>query len=85
MTAGERVNPYGGPVITVDELDSLDPVEMVEGYHDGFKNEPAPRGNRSKAYWHGWRNGMVDGGHAKIDEAQYLLAAVAKSPPHPRI
>lgn len=63
--------PYGGPVITTDELATL--AEMVEGYRDGFQNEPRPSGNRSKAYWRGWRNGMVDGKHAEPDDAQAIL------------
>lgn len=51
------------PVTTVAELDTLDDTEIVEGYHDGRAGEPEPGDNRSKAYWHGWRNGRVDGGH----------------------
>jgi hypothetical protein len=26
------------------------------------------------SYWHGWRNGMVDGGHRPKDAAQAALA-----------
>lgn len=65
---------YGSPVTTVDELDDLDETEMVEGYRDGYRNEPEPQGNRSKSYWHGWRNGMIDGGHMKPDAASKALA-----------
>ena len=61
------------PVRTTDELRVLDGDEVVEGYQDGRKGEPEPGGNRSKAYWHGWRNGRVDGGHAKLDDAQRAL------------
>lgn len=71
---GERECPYGGPVVTLEELDTLDDDEIIEGYWDGRNNEPRPSGNRSKAYWHGWRNGMVDGGHAKPDAEGMLLA-----------
>ncbi len=66
--------PYGGPVVTLAELDTLDDDELLEGYHDGRANEPQPSGNRSKSYWHGWRNGMVDGGHMEGDAAQRELA-----------
>lgn len=62
------------PVSTVEELKNLDEKEMVEGYCDGLKNEPAPRGNRSKSYFHGWRNGMIDKGHIKSDHASQQLA-----------
>ena len=63
------------PVETLEDLDSLDPLEMVEGYRDGYGDEPEPGGNRSRSYWHGWRNGAVDGGHREKDGSQALLAA----------
>jgi len=66
---------YGQPVTTIADLDQLDSDEMYEGFRDGFKGEPEPGGNRSRAYWHGWRNGAVDGGHREKDEAQAVLAA----------
>jgi hypothetical protein len=66
---------YGWPVTTIADLDQLDPDEMVEGFRDGFAGEPEPQGNRSRAYWHGWRNGAVDGRHREKDEAQAILAA----------
>ncbi len=61
------------PVRTVAELDSLDDAEIAEGYHDGRAGEPEPGGNRSKSYWHGWRNGRVDGGRAEPDAAMREL------------
>lgn len=67
--------PYGAAITTVAELDTLDGDEMLEGYRDGRAGEPEPRGNRSRAYWHGWRNGAVDGGYREKDHAQALLAA----------
>ena len=67
-------SPYGAPVQTLAELETLDSAEMVEGYSDGLDNCPAPNGNRSKAYWHGWRNGMVDGSHMEPDAAMSILA-----------
>ena len=62
------------PVTTSEDLRKLDEAEVLEGYLDGRADEPEPRGNRSRAYWHGWRNGMVDGGHQAIDGAQMVLA-----------
>ncbi len=62
------------PVSTVAELRLLDDAELLEGYLDGFHREPAPGDNRSKSYWHGWRNGMVDCGAHKGDAAQAALA-----------
>lgn len=58
----------------IQSLAALSEAEMIEGYHDGRESFPCG-GNRSKDYWHGWRNGMVDGGHATADEAQRILAA----------
>lgn len=66
---------YGHPVTTIAELDRLDADEMYDGYRDGKAGEPEPGGNRSRAFWHGWRNGAVDGGHREKDEAQAILAA----------
>lgn len=62
------------PVISLAELDALDDAEMREGYLDGFAGEAEPGGNRSKSFWHGWRNGRVDGGHDRKDAAQAVLA-----------
>ncbi len=47
---------------------------MIEGYWDGYKGEPEPGDNRSFAFWHGWRNGAVDGKYREIDAAQAALA-----------
>ena len=62
------------PVISLEELNSLNREEVFEGYQDGHAGEAEPGGNRSKSYWHGWRNGRVDGGHDEKDGAQALLA-----------
>jgi ribosome modulation factor len=69
------------PVRTLADLDTLDDAEVVEGYRDGLANEPEPGNNRSRSYWHGWRNGMSDRGLRAIDEAQRELAraVVARS------
>jgi hypothetical protein len=66
-------NAYGEPVSTEAELDALNSEEIVEGYYDGRNNEPEPTGNRSRAYWHGWRNGMADAGRIPIDDAMRAL------------
>jgi hypothetical protein len=60
-------------VRTVADLATLDEAEMLEGYLDGFAREREPGDNRSRSYWHGWRNGHTDrfGGG---DEAQTALA-----------
>ena len=80
----KQSNPYGSPVTTLAELDALDSGETAEGYNDGRANEPPPSGNRSKSYWHGWRNGMVDGGHMPIDPAMRELARLVVVQPRLR-
>ena len=62
------------PVWTVADLDSLDEAEMIEGYWAGWDGWPEPGNNRTRSYWHGWRNGAVDGGHQEKDEPQIVLA-----------
>ena len=62
------------PVYTIADLETLDETEILEGYWDGRKNEPEPGNNRSRSYWHGWRNGMLDGGFRDKDAAQASLA-----------
>ncbi len=54
------------PITKAADLDALDLDEMVEGYWDGYRGEPEPGDNRSLAFWHGWRNGAVDGQRYEI-------------------
>lgn len=65
--------PARTPVTTTAELATLDDGEILEGYRDGFAGEPEPGDNRSKSYWHGWRNGTSDRYHT-ADAAQRTLA-----------
>lgn len=62
------------PLKNTNLLNALDNEELKEGYFDGLNNEPEPNDNRSYSYWHGWRNGMVDGGHRVVDKFQKKLA-----------
>lgn len=62
------------PVRTLEDLATLDKAEVEAGYADGFMGEGEPGDNRSRSYWHGWRNGAVDGGFREKDEAQAELA-----------
>lgn len=62
------------PVMTLEDLATLDDAEVLEGYLDGYHGEPEPGDNRSRSYWHGWRNGAVDGKRRQIDQAQQELA-----------
>ena len=62
------------PIQKADLLVHLDDAELLEGYNDGRAGEPEPGDNRSFSYWHGWRNGSVDGGHREQDSAGRALA-----------
>jgi hypothetical protein len=56
-------------------LNDLDETEIMAGYFAGFYGEPEPtEAGYSFAYWHGWRNGMVDSGRCENDSAQVELA-----------
>lgn len=63
------------PVETLAELDTLDDAEIHEGYRDGRAGDPEPGDNRSKSYWHGWRNGMMDSYRMKPDAASMRLVS----------
>lgn len=62
------------PISNAIQLDLLDDKEVIQGYWDGRDGDPEPGDNRSYSYWHGWRNGRVDGGHDKTDAHQIQLA-----------
>lgn len=61
------------PVVSLDDLRQLDDAEIIEGYWSGFEGWPEPGNNHSRSFWHGWRNGAVDGGFRQNDEAQTSL------------
>lgn len=75
------------PAATVEEVMAFDIEEVLEGYHDGLAGDEEPGNNRSKAYWHGWRNGNGDR-HGTADAAQRALVrdyADKGAPLHPGI
>ena len=61
------------PVKTLEELDQLDHDDVLEGYKSGHDGDPEPGDNRSKSFWHGWRNGRADR-YGDVDDAQHALA-----------
>jgi len=63
------------PVETVAEFRTLDEGDVLCGYLDGLSGTTCALGEVSRAYWHGWRNGLVDGGFAEPDSAQLKLDA----------
>jgi len=61
-------------VQTVNDFRTLDDGETLEGYLDGFHGAAAPDSSRSRSYWHGWRNGMVESGRRSPDQAYLALS-----------
>ncbi|WP_211440967.1 hypothetical protein [Collimonas humicola] len=61
-------------VSTLAEVAMLDKDEMMLGYWHGFEGNDEPGSDKSKSFWHGYRNGRVDGGFAEPDLAQKQLA-----------
>lgn len=60
------------PVTTAAELAEMDGGEILQGYLDALNGDPEPGDNRSKAYWHGFRNGANDRAR-RVDPAQREL------------
>lgn len=61
------------PVTTLEDLDSLDEADMVEGYRTTQRGDPEPGPNRGRSFWHGWRTRMMDYGEIKADAAHMKL------------
>ena len=62
------------PLSSACELDVLDDSDCVAGYMAGLDGAPEPGSDKSKSYWHGWRNGIMDKGRLPIDESARNLA-----------
>jgi len=62
------------PVTTLEDLESLNSDEIIEGYMEGRNGDPEPGENRGRSCWHGWRNGMIDSGRMEKDAAAAELA-----------
>ena len=62
------------PIDTASQLQFLDNTQVLAGYLAGLQYSPLPPLDCSYSYWHGWRNGQVDGGWMQKDEAQAALA-----------
>lgn len=61
------------PVRTKADLDSLDFADVLDGYVSTKRGDPEPGPNRGRAYWHGWRNRMIDLGELPHDDASRQL------------
>lgn len=63
------------PISSVHDLAHIDDEECVAGYIAGLNGDPEPGSDKSKSFWHGWRNGMMDTNRLPIDEAARNLVA----------
>jgi hypothetical protein len=61
------------PIVTLEDLILQPACEVTAGYMTGLHNKPEPGSDKSRAFWHGWRNGLVDGGYTEPDAAQEEL------------
>lgn len=61
------------PVVTYVDLLTLDVDEAREGWIAGVRGEPCGD-ERSRSYWHGWRNGRFAAGHAAPDQYHRQLS-----------
>lgn len=61
------------PVESKSDLDRLDDDEIVAGYLSGHRGEDEPGSDKSRSFWHGWRNGRTDRGLAPLDVHQQRL------------
>lgn len=68
------------PVETVEDLNSLDDDEIVAGYRSGLHGDPEPGSNKSRSFWHGWRNGSSDTRRRDPDVHQARLAEAIYGP-----
>lgn len=63
------------PLSSLNDLGALDVEDCVAGYRAGWDGAPEPGSDKSKSYWHGWRNAMMDKGKLPLDESARNLAA----------
>ena len=63
------------PVRTYADLMTLNEADVLEGYMSADRGDPEPGPNRGRAFWHGWRNRMIDLGELQPDDASRALVA----------
>ena len=67
-------------ITTLEQLEALDTNLCVSGYRAGLDQQPDYT-QRDQAYWHGYLNGCVDGGHMQASAEQRQLAAACIADP----
>lgn len=62
------------PVATLDDLNSLNDDDILDGYRSWNRGDPEPGANRGRAYWHGWCNAARDHHDLPVTPASMQLA-----------
>lgn len=66
------------PITTLEDLFDQDENEIAAGYWAGRRGDAEPGNQYSRAYWHGWNNGMADAGRRKYDCHQRQLLGIVR-------
>lgn len=61
------------PVRTKADLEKLEDDDILTGYIHGLSDPIQPGSDKSRGYWHGWRNAQSDKHRVPIDDAQMQL------------
>ena len=61
------------PVATLADLKNLDEDEILAGYREGLTCDAEPGSDKSRGYWHGWRNAQMDRGRMQHDASSSRL------------
>ena len=62
------------PVLTLDDLDTIDPDDEANGYRSGIDGAKEPGSDKSRSFWHGWCNGRAFYGISPYKEQMENLA-----------
>lgn len=62
------------PLRTKVELETINDDECVAGYRAGLQGDREPGSDKSRSFWHGWRNGMMDSKRMPHDADAAALA-----------
>lgn len=61
-------------VDTLADLQNLNDDEILAGYRAGWSDAAEPGSDKSRSYWHGWRNAQIDLGRLPADNESGQLA-----------
>lgn len=62
------------PCTDMQTMLSMDQDAMVAGYRSGYSGGAAPGSSHCRGFHHGYANGLVDSGRAKISPEQSAFA-----------